>query len=223
MKSNDWETARSKYQEAIDLWPDNSLALYGLAKCAENEGDSVAAIGYYRTAIYSHDPKVYGTVPGDGYQTNNVGRMMDFAIELNRVGQWAEARKVYTRAAHLLNYQDSQYHNGKPFLKVLLPEFGPGQTAYTPQRLEAMAHVTLSILSAGFDGKVAMPELQKALQLYPDSAVAYYYLGERLFGRSAGSKAAYEKAAELGDDQVKAAAQSTLKKYFKATTAAGHS
>ncbi len=213
VEKGDWQTAQSKYQDALDLWPDNTLALYGLAKCAENDGDTAAAIGYYRMAIYSHDPKVYGTVPGDGYRTNDVRRMMEYVLLLSQAHQDIEAQKVYKRAAYVLNYQDSKF-TGKPFLKVLLPEFGPGsgQVAYTPQRLQAMAHVTLSILSAGFDGKVAMPEIQKALQLYPDSAVANYYLGERLYAKSdKGAKAAYEKAAHLGDAKAGAAAQDALK------------
>lgn len=212
-QKGDWETARNKYLDALNLWPDNTLALYGLAKCAENDGDTAAAIGYYRTAIYSQDRKVYGTIPGDGYRTNDVGRMMEYVLLLSQAHQDVEAQKVYKRAAHVLNYQDSQF-TGKPFLKVLLPEFGnaPGQIAYTPQRLQAMAHVTLSLLSAWFDGKVAMPEIQKALQLYPDSAVANYYLGERLMAKSdKGAKAAYEKAAQLGDDKVGAAVHDRLK------------
>lgn len=211
---NDWETAQKEYSKALDLWPDNPVALYGSAKCAETDGDTAAAIGYYRTAIYSHDTKVYGTVPGDGYRTNDVGRMMEFVLLLSQSHQDAEAQKVYKRASHVLNYQDSQFHGGKPFLKVLLPEFGPGpgQTVYTPQRLQAMAHVTLSLLSAGFDGKVAIPEIQKALQLYPDSAVVYYYLGERLFAKSdKGAKAAYQKAAQLDGAQVGAAVHDALK------------
>lgn len=210
-EKGDWETAKADYQQALYLWPDNALALYGLAKCAENDGDTAAAISYYRAAIYSHDPKVYGTVPGDGYQTNDVGRMMEFVLLLSQAHQDVEAQKVYKRAAHVLNYQDSQF-TGKPFLKVLLPEFGPGKIAYTPQRLQAMAHVTLSVLSAGFDGKVAMPEIQKAIQLYPDSAVAYYYLGERLQAKSdKGAKAAYQKAAQLDSAQVGPAAHDALK------------
>lgn len=212
-QKSDWETAKTDYQQALYLWPDNSLALYGLAKCAENDGDMAAAIGYYRTAIYSHDPKVYGTIPGDGYRTNDVGRMMEYVLLLSQAHQDAEAKKVYKRAAYVLNYQDSKF-TGKPFLKVLLPEFGtgPGQIAYTPLHLQAMAHVTLSLLSAGFDGKAAMPEIQKAVQLYPDSAVAYYYLGERLMAKSdKGAKAAYQKAAQLGADRVGAAVHERLK------------
>lgn len=214
VQKGDWETARSKYLDALSLWPDNALALYGLAKCAENDGDTADAIGYYRTAIYSHDPKVYGTVPSDGYRTNDVGRMMEFVLLLSQAHQDAEAQKVYKRAAYVLNYQDSKFNGGKPFLKVLLPEFGPGpgQVAHTPQRLQAMAHVTLSLLSSWFDGKVAMPEIQRALQLYPDSAVANYYLGERLYAKSdKGAKAAYEKAAHLGGPQIGAAAQDAMK------------
>jgi len=213
VQKGDWEMARSKYLDALNLWPDNALALYGLAKCAEHEGDTAAAIGYYHTAIYSHGLKVYGTVPGDGYRTNDVGRMMEYVLLLSQAHQDAEAQKVYKRAAYVLNYQDSKF-TGKPFLKVLLPEFGPGpgQIAYTPQRLQAMAHVTLSMLSTGFDGKAAMPEIQKALLLYPASAVVNYYLGDCLLSKGGkGARAAYEKAAQLSDGAVGAAAHDRLK------------
>ncbi len=216
VKQGDWETARSKYQDALDLWPDNTLALYGMAKCAENDRDTAAAINFYRMIIYSHDPKVYGTVPGDGYRTNNVRWMMEFVLLLSQAHHDVEAQKVYKRAAHVVNYQDSQFNGGKPFLKVLLPEFGsgPGQIAYTPNRLQALAHVALSLPAVFSDQTVAMPEIQKALQLYPDSAVVNYYRGE-LFAakRDKETKAAYEKAAQLGDDQVKAAAHDALKNF----------
>ena len=90
----------------MKLWPDNSLALYGLAKFAVASGDSAAATSYYRTAIYSHDLTVYGTVPGDGCKTNDL---------LSQSPQDAEAQKVYKWAAHVLNYQDSQARGGKQF------------------------------------------------------------------------------------------------------------
>ena len=216
-KNEDWQTARSKYQDALNLWPENPLAIYGLAKCAELDGDTTAAIGYYRKAIYYQGPKVASTIPNDGFQTNDVSRLMEYALLLSQTHQEIEAQKVYKRAAHLLNYQDSQFNNGKPFLKVLLPEFGtaPHQIAYTPQRLQAMAHVTLSLYSSWFDGKIAMPEIQKALQLYPNSAVVYYYQGELLLAKDHdGAKAAYQKAAQLGDDQTQAAVNMRLKKMF---------
>lgn len=201
----DWETARSNYQDALNLWPDNTSALYGLAKCAENEGDTQAAIGYYRKVIYTHAPNVFGTVPGGGFGTNDVGRMMDFVLVLSQAHQDIEAQKVYKQAAHVLNYQDDQAHDGKPSLRVLLPEFGtgPGQIAYTPPRLQAMAHVAHSILQNG--EATSLQEAQKALGLYPDSPVVNYYLGEALLIRDmTKAKAAYARAEQLGDAQLRA-------------------
>jgi tetratricopeptide (TPR) repeat protein len=212
-KREDWQTAESQYQAAVDLFPDNEQALYGLAKCAETAGDLDDAIRFYRAAIYSHDPKVYGTVPGDGYRTNNVEKMMDFVLVLSQAHQEAEAQKVYNRAASVLSYQDSKFNGGKPFLRVVLPEFGtgPDQIAETPQRLQAMAHVTLSIEASDSIGVLGMQEIQKALRLYPESPVVSFYYGEQLLLRHPyEAKAAYEKAAQLGDAQIGAAARRRL-------------
>ncbi len=207
-KKGDWETAGSKYQAALDTWADNTAALYGLAKCAETNGNLDAAIGYYRTAIYSHDPKDYAAFPGDGFRTNDVTKMMDFVLALSRDQQDAEAQKVYKQAAYVLNYEGSK-STGKPFLRVLLPEFGtaPGDIAETPERLQAMAYVALSLEHGEIGNPLGIEETQNAVRLYPDSPVANYYLGEQLLLRHRHeAKTAFIKAAQLGDPQVKAEA-----------------
>ncbi len=207
-KKEDWQTAGNQYQAALDLFPSNEMALYGLAKCAETNGNLDAAVGYYRTAIYSHDPKVYAAFPGDGFNTNNVEKMMDFVLTLSRDRQDAEAQKVYKQAAYVLNYEGSKF-TGKPFVRVLLPEFGmaPGDIAETPERLQAMAYVALSLEHGEIGNPLGIEETQNAVRLYPDSPVANYYLGEQLLGRHRHeAKVAYMKAAQLGDPQVKAEA-----------------
>jgi tetratricopeptide (TPR) repeat protein len=216
MKKGYLSAARSDYEQALSLWPESKNALYDAAECAAAAADYPHALAYYRTAIYSGDPSVYGTVPGDGFQENDVSRLMQFASVSSRAGQVSEALFVYNRAAHLLDYEDSQYHGGKPFLKVLLPELAaeptsPEQVPYTPERLQALADTALAHGEMGFGSlKEATAHMKEAVKLYPDSAVAHYYLGEVLPSRTPEQKAAYQKAAELGDERTAAAAKERL-------------
>ena len=216
IKGGNWAQAQTYYQQALEVWPDNSNALYGLGKCADAAGDTAGAIGYYRKVIYTNDPHRYGTVPHDGYGTNNVTQMMEFVLLLSKTGQQQEALAVYNRAAHLLNYRDADTNGGKPYLKVLLPEFGvdPNAAVYTPQRLQAMARVALSIEEGAFGSKDALPQAQEAVRLYPASPITYFYLGEQLkLRQKKGAKEAYEEAAALGDDRMGSAVQEELKIY----------
>lgn len=209
-KGSNWAGAQTYYQQALDLWPDNSLALYGLGRCADAAGDTARAVSYYRMATYAdNSPHTkYNT------QTNDVTRLMEFVLLLNRAGQEPEARAVYHRAAHLLNYRDADTNGGKPYLKILLPEFDnrPNAIPYTPQRLQAMVRVAISIEAGAFGGKDALPQVQEAVRLYPDSPITYFYLGEQLhLMQKKEAKAAYAKAAALGDEEIGAAAQEVMK------------
>ena len=141
---------------------------------------------------------------------------MEFVLLLSKAGQKQEALAVYHRAAHLLNYQDADTNGGKPYLKVLLPKFdgSPSAIPYTPQRLQAMARVAISIEEGAFGSKDALPQVQEAVRLYPDSPITYFYLGKQLdLMQKKGAKEAYQKAAALGDDKIMAAAQEELKVY----------
>ena len=208
----DWQNAKQDYQQALDLWPDNSDALYGLAKCSLAAGDQTKAIAYYRKAIYSDNPAA------KGFGETNTSRLMEFALLLNKAGLAAEAMFVYNHAAYALDYEDSENHGGKPFLKVLLPELAaepasPEQVAYTPERLQALADTALAHEEQGPDNiKAAQAHTQEAVKLYPDSAVTHYYRGESLLEpiHSAEAKAEYQKAVELGDDRTVAAAKERL-------------
>ncbi len=211
-KQGNWKAAGAYYQQALDLWPDNSDALYGLGKYADAAGDTASAVRYYRTATYAdNSPHTKWNT-----QTNDVARLMEFVLLLSKAGQEPEARAVYSRAAHLLNYRDADTNEGKPYLKVLLPEFDNSSNAipYTPQRLQAMARVAIAIEAGAFGSKDALPQVQEAVRLYPDSPITYFYLGEQLkLRQKKEAKAAYQKAATLGDDQVGTAVQEELKIY----------
>ena len=126
-----WREAKQEYQQALDLLPDSKPALYGLAKCSQNNGETAKAIGYYRKAVYSTNPA------DKGFGETNTSRLMELALLLNKTGQIDEALSVYNHAASALDYQDSDNHNGEPHLKVLLPEIvrervQADQVRYTP-------------------------------------------------------------------------------------------
>ena len=206
-KAGDWTRAQAYYQQALAVWPDDSLALYGMGQCADAAGDMESAVKYYRTASYADNSphSVYNT------QTNDSERLMEFVLLLSKDGQQKEALSVYQRAAGLLNYMD-----GKQNLDVLLPDFRPGGWVYTPQRMEAMAHVAIAYQKEGFDNKLVMTEQEKAIALAPDSPLPYFYKGRVLIGKGGRSRemlAAFRKAAQLGDDDTKAAVDKQMKDY----------
>lgn len=206
-KQGDWAQAQKYYQQALKVWPDDSLALYGMGCCAGAAGDTASAVRYYQTATYADNSphSIYNT------QTNDVARLMEFTLLLSKAGQEQEALSVYRRAAGLLNYMD-----GKQNLDVLLPDFGPGGWTYTPQRMEAMAHVAIAYQKEGFDKKLAAADLEKAIALAPDSPVPYFYKGRSLIGRGGRSREALvslRMAARLGDADTKAAVDKQLKDY----------
>ena len=204
---SNWKVAQQEYQEALDLWPRSLDALYGLAKCSQATGDTAKAIEYYRKAVYSTNPA------DKGFGETHTNRLMEFALLLNKAGQTAEAMFVYNHAAYALDYQDSDNHGGKPYLKVLLPELSaeptsPEQVPYTPECLQALADTALAHEEMGFGSdKAAMAHMKEAVTLYPESPVTQYYQGEVLLrANELGAKAAFEKAAQLSADPATVAA-----------------
>lgn len=218
-----WPLAAAQYQKALDLWPDNPDGLYGLGQCAAAAGDLPHAIGYYRKAIYTGEPardSAAPLAPDNGLHTNDVKRLMEFALLLNHAGQTAEAVFIYNHAAALLDYERGDVQNGKQMVKVLLPELvaertQPEQVQYTPERLQALADTALAREEISFgSNKEALAHMREAVKLYPDSAVTNYYLGEATpYQDKAGATAAYQKAVQLGDDKTIAEAKERLAQY----------
>lgn len=202
-----WKQAQQEYQQALDLWPGNSDALYGLAQCSQLTGDQAKAVEYYRKAVYSDNPA------DKGFGETHTNRLMQFVLLLNKTGQVAEALSVYNHAAAALDYEDGDVQHGKQKLKVLLPEVVVERTLgdqvqYTPERLQALADTALAHEEMGFGSdKEALAHIKEAVKLFPDTAVTHYYFGEVLRGfNDPGAKAAFEKAAQLSDDAVTVAA-----------------
>lgn len=202
------------FQEALKYVPTNGLAYQRLAEAYTAAGQLDMAVDAYRKVVYDQ----FGPGVGNGIG-NNVPVFMQFALVLLRTNHDDEALAVYHRTAHLLNYQDSENHNGKPYLSVLLPEFGdgPDQVAYTPQRLAAMAHVAIGYETFGFEDKQPTEHLREAVRLYPDSPVAQFYLAEDLVGRAGHAREAreaYHAAAQLGGPEVKAQVEKTMRGHY---------
>jgi tetratricopeptide (TPR) repeat protein len=213
-KVGDWTVAQNSYQQALEVSPAYGLgyhlSLYGLIAYCRATGDTTKGLEYSRLAIYHHGSAA------EGFFENDTARLMQYALLLNKTGQSAEAMSAYNRAAHLLDYEDSQYHGGQPTLKVLLPEVAiepnsPEQVQYTPERLQALADTALAHEEMGLEhSKEAIAHAREAVTLYPTSAVTHYYLGEAFPSRTPEQKAAYQKAAELGDERTAAAAKERL-------------
>jgi tetratricopeptide (TPR) repeat protein len=211
-KAGNTHLAIDSYKAAIDISPADGLAYRRLA-------EAYTAIGKLEEASRAfHKFLVEGFGPGNGNGgvSDVADEWAEYALVLVKTGQPAEAIQRYNHAASLLDFQDSKYNGGKPFLKVLLPELAveptsPAQVQYTPERLQALADTVLSHEERGFGSdKEAMAHMQEAVKLYPDSAVTYYYLGEAFPSRTPEQKAAYQKAVELGDEATVAAAKERL-------------
>jgi len=203
-----WKEAASDYQQALDKWPGNQTALYGMAKCSQLAGDTAEELRYYRAAIYINTRK------GREVQESNPRRLMEYALLLNQSGQADEALFVYHTAAARLNYMD-----GKPNLPVLLPTFGdgPNQLPYTPARLQALAYVGLGVPSShNVDDKERVSHLDEAIRLQPDLGLAYFYKGKALVsrpGHDRETRDALRAAALYGDAGTKAAVDKMMKDY----------
>lgn len=211
MKAGNLDGAVDAFQQMIAYDPNDGLAYRRMA-------EAYAAAGRLPEASRAfHKFLVEGFGPGtNGGVGDDADEWAEYALVLVKTGQPTEAIRCYNHAASLLDFEDSENHGGKPFLKVLFPEVVmddalPAQVAYTPERLQALADAVLAHEEMGFgSSKEAMAHMQEAVKLYPNSAVTHYYLGEALPSRSPEQKAAYQKAAELGDDATAAAAKERL-------------
>lgn len=233
LKEGNTQLAIDSYKAALDITPTNGLAYQRLA-------EAYAATGKLEEASQAfHKVLVEGFGPGIGSGIGGSADIWaEYALVLVKTNHPTEATQMYNHGASMQDYEDSKNNGGKPFLKVLFPEVVlgnslPEQVQYTPEHLQALADALLSYEEKGFgSNKEAIAHMQEAVKLYPDSAVVQYYLGETLpcryyvvlyspvkdkkalwAGYEEDKKAmvaAYQKAAELGDDATVAAAKERL-------------
>lgn len=197
------EAALSAFKNAMQYIPNDPLALERIAETYASAGRVVEADRTYHSLFTEARWQSVGGSP-----TVYLG----YALVLAKLGHSEPAKKFYDEGAAMLNYMD-----GKKNLKLSLPLFGSGADPlpYTPQRLEALAETAIAQGESAFgDEKEALAHLHEAAYLYPDSPIVQFYLGEQLHRmQKKGDKAAYAKAAALGDEQVGAAVEEAMKVY----------
>lgn len=202
-KQGDWQNAQDSYQQALDQYPTNRDALYGMAECSHVAGDTSVELEFYRKVVYS-------TNPADrGFAETNAEKLMQFVLLLSQAGYTDEALSVYQHAVPLVNYMD-----GKQNIPVLLPTPGsvPGQLPYTPRRLQALAHLGIAIKTQ--DSQNERAHLDEAIRLQPDMAPAYFYKGKALAerpGHARETRDAFHSASLYGDAQTKAEVDKAMK------------
>ncbi len=213
LKSGHITDAIAEFQSALKYVPNDGGAYQGLAEAYTAAGRLNEASQALRRVL----------VEGSGLGVSSgIGGSADiwaeYALVLVKTHQPAEAVQMYNHAAFMLDYQDSKDNGGKPFLRVLFPEIVmgdalPNQVPYTLEHLQALADSLLAYQKEGFwSDKEVLAHAEEAVKLYPNSPVTYYYQGEVLLTRDhAGAKAAYQKAAELGDDNTNDAVKERLK------------
>lgn len=211
-KAGNTHLAIDSYKATLDIRPDDGLAYWCLAETYTATGKLDEA----SRAFHKFLVEGFGPGNGNGGVSNTADEWAEYALVLAKTNQLAEAVQAYNHAAYLLDYEVAGPNKGQPKVKVLLPELSaeptaPEQVAYTPQRLQALADTALAYGERGPDSeKKAIAHMKEAVKLYPDSAVTHYYLGEAFPSRTPEQKAAYQKAAELGDEQTVAAAKERL-------------
>lgn len=204
LKAGKPQEAIAAFQESIGYDRINGLAFQLLAESYAATGQLDKAVDTYRTVMYNW------IAPGVGSsQGNEISVVMDFALLLLKTKNIEEAIVWYNHGADLMN-PSGLNAQGNPNTKVRFPRFGTnkqiGEISYTPQRLQALAYVALATTESNMNGqKASTAHFQEAIRLYPESPIPYFFLGE--YGSPQDDdKAAYAKAAQLGDDKVKAAA-----------------
>ena len=209
LKAGKPKEAITALQESLGYDRINGLAFQLLAEAYTATGQLDKAVDTYRTVMYNR------IAPGVGNnQCNNINVVMDFALVLLRTNNIEEAITWHNHGADLMNPKGNNTQ-GNPYTKIRFPRFGKnadaGEIAYTPQRLQALAYVALAKAEWNMGQEpAALGHFREAMRLYPESPVPHFFLGEVLPWRD-DSKAAYARAAQLGDDKVKAAAYKEIR------------
>ena len=197
LANKDLGTAEADFRRATALDASNPNALAGLAQTLEREGKGRQAINVYRYLLY----------PKQGWGTSmerDAILRMHFTLLLVKDGQWVEAVSVYENTIGGIRLGSSFPAMNVHFASAVLQ----------PALLQGMAHLVMGITySNRLEHTQALTEYGAARDAQPSLALANYYYGLGLsrLGRRVEAKAAFEEAAGLGQDEVKAAAEEELK------------
>lgn len=190
--------AISAFQDALSYEPDNGLAYQRLAEAQTVAGKLNDAAASYRTVLYKWPGKNWS-----GSENGDPIIHMQFAQLLQRLNQRAEALTVYQHGYQLLQLEDAP--------TTTTPAHGPfppmlTSPDFTPAQLEAAAVTVTAIHKFDWLGQnTALADFQHVVSLQPNSALAYYYMGQIYSGQPghrAESDKALRKAAQLGGAEM---------------------
>ena len=212
LRAKNYKEAEADFRNAIDGFP-SGPAYCGLAECLLAQGHRDEAMQTYRLVIVRDEHHVNGANP-------TTRGLLEYAILLSQSGKWAEAVSAYQSA--LPNLRSD---NPSLFIVAFDPDVPQ------PKVLEISAHIALgqdanySCNTLGdMENDRAFEEYGKALALMPDSPATNYFYGlgwqnldpkdrAKLAakpGQREAVKAALEKAAKLGTEEVQVQAKKEL-------------
>lgn len=225
----------ASYKNALVIDPMNKLAHQRLAEADMACGKlDEASQNFHKILVEGFKP---GFGPGAGGNSNV---WANYALVLLETKHEADALQAYNQGAFIADYEFDQNDPNKKIahLSVMFPEIAvtptsPGQVQCTPEILRALTDTLLADSKMGHGSdEEAIAHMKEAAKLYPDSAVVQYYLGLALSysyyvvldspvkdktalwaGYEEDKKAmvaAYQKAAELGNEQTAAAAKEKI-------------
>ena len=198
MKSGDLDGAMDVFQQVLTCDSDFGLAYQRLAEAQTAAGKLNDAAASYRTVLYRQPGKNWSDV-----QNGDPIIHMQFAQLLQRLNQRAEALTVYQHGYQLLQLEDAP--------TATTPAHGPfppmlTSLDFTPAQLEAAAVTVTAIHKFDWLGQnTALADFQHVVRLQPNSALAYYYMGQIYSGQPghrAESDKALRKAAQLGGAEM---------------------
>lgn len=207
LKAGNLTAAISNFQEGLSYAPDNGLAHQRLAEAQVAAGKFEDAAVTYRTLLYKWPGKSWSNS-----QNGDPAVHMQFALVLLRLNQRDEALTVYQRGYQLLQSEEAP--------TVTTPTRGPlppmiASTDFTAVQLEAAADTVTAIHKYDWVSQdLASADFQYALSLQPNLAVPYFYLGQIYkfkTAHAANAIAAFSKAEQLGDTEMKPFVDKALK------------
>lgn len=222
LRVGDFVAAEGDFRESLTTSP-RRYSYFGLGAALAGQGRTAEAIEAYRAGIYKpHIIDVQNDISMHGQFSPNVRdcpgatdaeAWMKYALLLSQTGQGEEAVAIYKGALPRV-----------PDAGALGLDASLASGTLTPVEFQAGTHMALG-LCATFGGTdtQAMGEFGEALRLRPDSPLTNYYYGYgwrhlALKGRARATlapqaKAAFQKAASLGEGDVKKNAEEALKAF----------
>ena len=200
IKLGNYAEVESCARKALAIYAVDGFAMRCLAESLDWQGKQEDALKAYHDLVYSPNQMVY--------QSADLGTYLQYVIALIKSKEWELAVTIY----EVVKYP--------PMRLAMFPfpwgTFDPKKPDYI--RLQAICHLVLGAqhrrsyrsLPTGYE----LDHLEAALRLQPKMAEAHYFYAVELtrLKRDFEAKAAFERAATLGNKTVKAAALEKLTK-----------